>query len=387
MLKRVEVENFKSLKKAVLEPGKLTILTGMNSAGKTSMLQSLAFLKQSIAAKEATYDGNLVRLGSFKDVIFNHDMSLNLHIVLNVELKGKEITYDVKTWADRVREEFYVGEKLNWGWDSRSPGVVEPFQRIFLGQAAKGYGGGEYNPELTPEEIGETQVLQRALLEWFDNLIPLAVVRGFTKYAYPLLAGPPQMGEVAKRSGELQLLEEWLSSLILYRVNESRRDPSLRPLLDKVGERLGRLGVEISPYILGGPSVVIDLIEDDLWVSAVNAGYGINQIVPAVTLGTLSLPGSLVTIEEPEIHLHPKTQKKVADILCEIAEEGKQLIFSTHSPFLVNTIHQRYLEQSPLDVRLFYVEKIKGVANYSRFDIKDPDILAKCGLELEEIMK
>lgn len=375
------VENFKGLRRVEMEPGDLTVVTGMNSSGKTSLLQSLAFLKQSILAGEVTYDGNLVRLGSFLDVAFFHQADAAIHIRPTVRLDGHEVVYDVTLWQERIREEFHVDGRLCWVWDSAAPGVVEPYVRVFLNQASKGYGGGSYDPKLTPEELGQVQSLQRKLVAWFDALIPLAAVRGFTKYGYPLLAGPPQIGEVSKRSGEGQLLEEWLSSLILYRVNESRRDPSLRPQLAKVSERLGRLGVDISPYILGGPSAVIDLIEGELWVSSVNAGYGINQIVPAITLGTLAPKGALVTIEEPEIHLHPKTQRTVAEILCEIAEEGKQMIFTTHSPYIVSKVHEIYADHdAPIDVRVFYVQKADGKATYARYDVRDAQILQETDL-------
>jgi len=383
MLTRNLVENFKGLRKVEIEPGDLTIVTGMNSSGKTSLLQSLAFLKQSILAGEVVYDGNLVRLGSFRDVAFFHQTDAAIHIRPTVRLEGREVIYDVHLWQDRVREEFLVDGRLCWVWDSAAPGVVEPYVRIFLNQASKGYGGGSYDPKLSPEELGQAQALQRKLVAWFDTLIPLAAVRGFTKYGYPLLSGPPQIGEVSKRSGEGQLLEEWLSSLILYRVNESRREPSLRPQLNKVSERLGRLGVDISPYILGGPSAVIDLIEGELWVSSVNAGYGINQIVPAITLGTLAPKGALVTVEEPEIHLHPRTQRIIAEILCEIAEEGKQMVFTTHSPYLIETVHRTYSNgKPPIDVRIFYVEKADGEATYLRYDVNDPQILQKTDLAL-----
>lgn len=75
----------------------------------------------------------------------------------------------------------------------------------------------------------------------------------------------------------------------------------MRKQLDLMTERLSRLGVNINPYVMGGPSVVIDLTENDMWISAVNSGYDINQLVSFITLGTLLPAGTLVMIEEPAI--------------------------------------------------------------------------------------
>jgi predicted ATPase len=380
VLTQLEIHNFKSLQNLKLELGDLTILIGMNSAGKTSVLQSLALLKQSVMAGEITFNGNLVRVGSFKDLVYMHQYEQEIRICPTFKFGDTEVTYDFRIWQDRIREDFFFNGQLCWVWDSKSPGVAEPYNRVFLNQAAKGFGGGMYAPNISPDTMGEVQAAQRQLLGWFENLVPLGVVRGFTKYGYPLLSGSPNIQDISKRSNELQLLEEWLSSLILYRVNETRRDPTLRPQLDKVSERLGTLGVDISPYILGGPSVVIDLIEGDLWVSAVNAGYGINQIVPAITLGTLSSKGSLITIEEPEIHLHPKTQRLVGKILYDIVKEGKQLILTTHSPFLVDTIQQSYLQNNSMNIRLYQTTKEEGKAVYKLYDITDRQVIADNGL-------
>ena len=52
MLQRVHLENFKALKNLDLDLAKVTVLTGFNSTGKTSVIQSLAFIKQSLQRKE-----------------------------------------------------------------------------------------------------------------------------------------------------------------------------------------------------------------------------------------------------------------------------------------------------------------------------------------------
>ncbi len=124
----------------------------------------------------------------------------------------------------------------------------------------------------------------------------------------------------------------------MYRLNEAKRFPEMQSRLDVMAKRLSMLGVEVSPYVTNGPSIVVDLVEGDMWVSAVNSGYGVNQSVATVVLGSLSPEGSLVMIEEPETHLHPRFQRKMAEILLGMAQEGKQVLITSHSDHILQTL-------------------------------------------------
>lgn len=181
------------------------------------------------------------------------------------------------------------------------------------------------------------------------------------------------MEDITKRTGDMATLEEWLSNLIVYRINEARRYPNTKTQLGLMTERLSSLGVEISPYVMGGPSVVIDLAEGDMWVSAVNSGYGVNQSVASIVLGTLALPGTMIMLEEPEIHLHPNFQRKMAQILMDIANEGKQILITSHSDHILQKLRQfvldRHLQKE--DVKVFHFEKVNRVTQAIEIDVTD----------------
>ncbi|MGV8083452.1 MAG: AAA family ATPase [Coriobacteriia bacterium] len=337
MIRTIELENFKAQRQSTVELGKFSVLTGYNAAGKTTILQALVFLKQSLSRKEITYNDYLLKLGDFRELVHTHDQSLPVRIKVAFEFDGKEVAYAVEVARIGTAEAFFVNGERVWSWDTRNPAALEPSGRLFLPQAALGYGGGEYTAS-TQEQMLEIRAAQKRVVDWFDNMLYLSSSRGFTKYSYPLLAGQPETDEVAKRAGDASLLEEWLSNLIMYRINEAQRYPQLRAQLDVMKERLSRVGVDINPYVMGGPSVVIDLSEGDMWVSAVNSGYGINQLVSFVALGTLLPEGTLIAVEEPEIHLHPRMQRTVCKILTEIAEDGKQVVITSHSDHFLSTL-------------------------------------------------
>ncbi len=329
-----------------------------------------------MSRKEIVYNDYLLRLGDFRETIHTHDTSLPIRVRVTMSHEGDAVAYDVKVMGDGTAEEFFVNGDRVWWWDSKAPGVMEPYGRLFLPQTASGYGGGEYkSPE--PSYRQRAWGFQRFVVDWFENMLYLSSNRGFTKYSYPLLAGPPSIEEVSKRAGDLSLLEEWLSNLILYRINEAKRYPALRKQLEAMSARLSKLGVDISPYVLGGPSVVIDLTEEDMWVSAVNSGYGVNQSVSSIVLGTLFPPGTLIMIEEPEMHLHPVMQRVVTRIFTEIANEGKQIVITSHSDHFLQALRELVNEGNLAaeDVKVYHFKKVGRGTEVSEIDVADEEAL------------
>ena len=76
MLERIELHNFKSARDLPVRLAALTVLTGLNGSGKSSVLQALALLKQSLHIDEGLQElalrGALVRLGRSEDVRFEN---------------------------------------------------------------------------------------------------------------------------------------------------------------------------------------------------------------------------------------------------------------------------------------------------------------------------
>jgi predicted ATPase len=73
-------------------------------------------------------------------------------------------------------------------------------------------------------------------------------------------------------------------------------------------------------------------------------GVGVSQVLPVLTLCLLSDPGSLIILEQPELHLHPATQQLLADFFLACARSGRQLLVETHSDHLVSRIRRRIAE-------------------------------------------
>ena len=100
----------------------------------------------------------------------------------------------------------------------------------------------------------------------------------------------------------------------------------------------------------------------DTQVTLADVGYGINQILPVIIEGVASQESSILCVEQPEIHLHPRLQANIADLMIDtIADEPgkrKQWIVETHSELLITRL-QRRIREGKLkveDVSVLYVD-------------------------------
>ena len=78
-------------------------------------------------------------------------------------------------------------------------------------------------------------------------------------------------------------------------------------------------------------------------VNLADVGFGVSQVVPIVIASLLDHSETLI-LEQPEIHLHPKMQMKLADFILSMAISGKTFIIETHSEHIINRFVRRIVE-------------------------------------------
>ena len=96
--------------------------------------------------------------------------------------------------------------------------------------------------------------------------------------------------------------------------------------------------VDVKPDPPYGLSIRVRDDESSHWVSLTNVGVGVSQVLPILILGLLAPRGSIVILEQPELHLHPAIQSRLGDFLIALSRIGKQIIIETHSEHLVNRL-------------------------------------------------
>lgn len=112
---------------------------------------------------------------------------------------------------------------------------------------------------------------------------------------------------------------------------------------------------------LAGKYVSIALIDKNTNtpVTLADVGFGINQLLPIITEGLTPEENEIICVEQPEIHLHPKLQANIADLMIETSKgkDEKQWIVETHSELLIRRIQRRIREGTikSNDVSVLYV--------------------------------
>lgn len=99
-----------------------------------------------------------------------------------------------------------------------------------------------------------------------------------------------------------------------------------------------------------------------------HVGVGVSQILPILVMCFLAGKGDSIILEQPELHLHPKVQTRLADFFVSMNALGKQCILETHSEYLINRL--RYLvaktseDKIAKDTMIYFVEKEDGHSIY-----------------------
>lgn len=140
-----------------------------------------------------------------------------------------------------------------------------------------------------------------------------------------------------------QAVSDWLAYLDVATKIETRDE--------------GKFGHALSVYLTGK-------VSHDL----THVGVGVSQILPIVVMCLLATRETTLILEQPELHLNPKVQTRLADFFLSMALLGKQCLIETHSEYLINRLRFR-AAAAPNDslsklMKLYFVEKKDGKTIY-----------------------
>jgi predicted ATPase len=113
-----------------------------------------------------------------------------------------------------------------------------------------------------------------------------------------------------------------------------------------------------------------------------NVGFGVSQVLPIILQCILAEPDSTIIIEQPELHLHPKMQSRLADFFLAMSLLGKQIIIETHSEYIIDKLRLRIVQaplKTPINdkIAIYFAEKKDGNSEFRRIHINEYSVVSE----------
>ena len=108
-------------------------------------------------------------------------------------------------------------------------------------------------------------------------------------------------------------------------------------------------------------------------VSLADVGFGYSQVLPVILLGLLNNNDNLLLIEQPEIHLHPSSASKLADLFLAFIKDKKKFIIETHSQELINKLRLRVIQDPSLKelINIVFIDQDENGTQIKQFEIDE----------------
>jgi len=410
MLTHLKLDNFKiwrSTGPVRLAP--LTLLLGTNSSGKSSLIQSLLLMRQTVKGNDAGLDLNLgnpdasdtVTMGQFRDLLCRHGQATETTPATQVAIEfrwqpqGTE-TADTTMFSARYRAGSAGSaelEALRLGQDGQGFAVQRRkagIYRLSLGSQASPVGqSAAFRPERSfafsaatlnelskmkklGSRVDEIRPVGPALLDELSRIIYLGPVRQLARRDY-VWSGrmPAHIGDDGGRAVDV---------LIASGVAQQRRRGSAVDtgrIFRETEQWLKTLEIAEGLQVRAlGSSARYELLvkHRDALVNLKDVGVGVSQVIPVVVAALFAKPGHIVIVEEPESHLHPLAQAKLAELLARVsAERGVQFIVETHSEHLFRRLQTLIARQEvqPEQAALYFVERDGQAAKLRELQVDD----------------
>ena len=361
MIKSIEIENFKCFSKQLVPLNQITILTGVNAVGKSSIIQSLLLIRQ-------VHDLYQQKALNLIQTIFSNPASDRIEYELKIMLNGpykmnlghtKEILnsgsnviiFSVVAAEGSSSFKFDASKSENYLISKNI--TTDPAQEIYNTFTHPFY-------YLTSERLGPRNIQE--LIE--QDFLNVGVQGEFTGYAF---------SEIDKSNLKLSQDDK--------RVIPSSDGKIYQPIRSQIENWMDYIlpGIQINAEDYRKiNSVRVSLknkFADTDFLHPYNIGFGITYVLPIVITGLIAKPGSILIVENPEAHLHPFGQSKIGQFLAQVASSGVQVIVETHSEHVLNGIRiaslKKIIDPRLVGIDYLYFEDDKSMVKLKNISIDE----------------
>lgn len=354
-MNRIKVDNFKSLVDCDIRIGRLTVLSGLNGSGKSSILQIFSMLNQSRIASDtmmAKYNlrGRFVNLGKVSDVYCDEPNSDRIDISININGLALNINAEA-----RSNSKNYIESAIDAEGIELLGKISNCFQLI---QADRIVPHTQYD-SASSDDLEACNLGSRG--EYcVDYLLKNSKQRVSNKRTFPVDAIGVSRTFMEKISPTDSLIDQvcgWMQHI----------SPGVKLSSEDI---IGTDYVKLK-YNYTGDSIASEGNDR----RPTHVGFGITYSLPIIIASLIAKQNSFLLIENPEAHLHPQGQFAMGILLSKCAEDGVNIIVETHSDHVLNGIRvatkKRQINHEDIAIHFFSRDINEGVTF-----IQSPNILS-----------
>lgn len=408
-IKNIGLENFKCFNSVSnIEFSKLTILTGANSSGKTSVIDAVLMILQTPQFPlSLDFNGDLIELGNFNETVFNHVTDNVIRISLSIDDVDGDDVYSVQTaWRSAsksglaelvkleikssyfslsLREKETGSDKaiLDIDYDpTKNKELSRHIERNAIARARQKYESADDSDLILSEfdrfvELNYTKrqikgfeisnetkdkiehqmllhicgILHSAIYSIKENLNFIGSYRTPAQRIYT--EKNISNGKIAS-SGE-----GFVQQLLTWRDNDIDKFNNVTATMQQLG-----LLYEIKPERIDGGhfKMSVKTTEKTPFVALSDVGFGISQLLPIIVSDAELGENSTLVVSQPEVHLHPSVQAQLANYFTsQIYSKRRNYIIETHSEYLLNRLRLLIAkgELKAGDLKVFYINREK----------------------------
>lgn len=382
MLTHLQLKNFKAWTDTGLVDLKpVTMLLGTNSSGKSTLIQSLLLLRQTVQSPDRTIHLNLggdelhdfFNFGDFDNVLTQGATPRQFQIRFDFhrpEVKGRVAAGSFQcSYGQTSSGAVEVQSMRLWQTDDRQVTVVRREKGAYSLTVNAESQVRMKSRDFAPERSVALSARALTFLGKDGALVEdmsLAVRRELESIFY---LGPlrrkPERDHVWNKSKPGEIGVDGHKAVDVLLASTLLRGEDKNEIADKVSFWLKRMKVAEKLEVRQiGRSTRYEVVihRDGVVANLRDVGIGISQVLPVLTIAFFAPTGSTILLEEPEIHLHPLAQSVLAELFVEVSKQRKvQFIVETHSEHLFRRMQTLVAKQRIKvdDCAMYFVEKGK----------------------------
>lgn len=358
----IKIRNFKVLKELTMDFADLTILAGTNSSGKSTIIQSLLFLKQNLGALRNSIIESFLRDKSANAGGID-GLDKNLFVKIQELIRQPQtVVFNGKylklgTIKDLLHQESY-GEE--------DPVVLELITADHKLSCRVEHSVEENESNLVAQLSGQLASINLLC----DGFSYIHTHRALPQDDYPLLSDLRYNTSLGVDGRYVTHFLEHFKHRELSITALKHKNANTLQLLDNVTCWLGEISEQILIHVATDErkaSLAYSYVYGNARSNELrpqNVGFGITYVLPIIVAILRAEPGDLLIIENPETHLHPSAQVAIAHLCALAVSHGVQMIIETHSDHFLNGIRVATKNKilTPKQSTIYFLEKgIEGM--------------------------